>query len=188
MLRFDPAATGIDGGARATYLFDLAPREAQTVTLTIGCDSVDSGPGSWLLRPSPKGGAAGASLRCFPGHRHHHLERDLQRGSAPLGLRSLHADHRKRRRGPTRMRASRGSARRSAATGSSQRCRRCGSTRPSRAACSAISPPLRHRASIPQRTPSRARSCTRSRNGEMAALGEVPFRRYYGSVDARRCS
>ena len=33
-------------------------------------------------------------------------------------------------------------------------------------------------------TPSPARSCTRARRGEMAALGEVPFGRYYGSVDA----
>ena len=35
------------------------------------------------------------------------------------------------------------------------------------------------------RSPTRSpeRSCTRCRHGEMANLGEVPFRRYYGSVD-----
>ncbi len=38
--------------------------------------------------------------------------------------------------------------------------------------------------SIRPATPSRARSCTRPRRGEMAALGEIPFGRYYGSVDA----
>ena len=38
--------------------------------------------------------------------------------------------------------------------------------------------------STPSRTPSRARSCTRRARGEMAALGEIPFGRYYGSVDS----
>ena len=33
-------------------------------------------------------------------------------------------------------------------------------------------------------TPSPARSCTRCARGEMAELGEVPFGRYYGSVDS----
>ena len=36
----------------------------------------------------------------------------------------------------------------------------------------------------PAATSSRARSCTRCAAGEMAALGEVPFGLYYGSVDA----
>ena len=34
------------------------------------------------------------------------------------------------------------------------------------------------------RTPSRARSCTRCATARWRALGEVPFGRYYGSVDA----
>ena len=40
------------------------------------------------------------------------------------------------------------------------------------------------RASTPRRTPSPARSCTRRAAARWRALGEVPFGRYYGSVDA----
>ena len=36
----------------------------------------------------------------------------------------------------------------------------------------------------PQRTPSPARSCTRRATARWRELGEVPFRRYYGSVDS----
>ena len=38
--------------------------------------------------------------------------------------------------------------------------------------------------SMPSATPSRARSCTRPATARWRALGEVPFGRYYGSVDA----
>ena len=81
--------------------------------------------------------------------------------------------------------ASPGSARRSAATASSPRSS-CSGLRPtSRAACSRSSRRRRRRVDRRcQRRAARARSCTRCATGEMAALGEVPFGRYYGSVDA----
>ena len=45
-------------------------------------------------------------------------------------------------------------------------------------------PPPKRRRSIPNKKPSQARSSTRPRKGELAATGEIPFGKYYGSVDA----
>ena len=80
--------------------------------------------------------------------------------------------------------ASRGSAPSSAATGSSPRssCCGCSPRRPRRP--EAYLPRLQADRDEPARTPSRARSSTRSGRGEMAALMEIPFGRYYGSHDA----
>jgi glycogen debranching enzyme len=43
VLRFDPAPQELTA-QRATFIFDLAPRDARTVTLTIGCDSIGADP------------------------------------------------------------------------------------------------------------------------------------------------
>ena len=83
------------------------------------------------------------------------------------------------------MPACRGSARRSAATASSPRSSCCGSTRRSRAACWRFSPRRRRpRTNDAQDAAARQDPARDARSGEMAALGEVPFGRYYGSVDA----
>ena len=112
------------------------------------------------------------------------VERAIQPMAAALGRGSPHAGRRHAARRRIPMPACRGSARRSAATASSPRCRCCGSIRASRAACSRISRRRRPTASTRRRTPSRARSCTRPAAARWRRLGEVPFGRYYGSVDA----
>ena len=56
-------------------------------------------------------------------------------------------------------------------------------SRASRAACSASSPRTRRRKSRRSWIRRPARSCTRRASGEMSALRELPFGRYYGGVD-----
>ena len=87
------------------------------------------------------------------------------------------------RRAVSRTPACPGSARSSAATGSSPRCRCCGSTR-ARARRARL--PGRHagRPSSTRQDAEPGKILHEMRHGEMAALGEIPFGRYYGSVDA----
>ena len=90
----------------------------------------------------------------------------------------------RRRTASIRTPACPGSARRSAATASSPRCRRSGSTRGSRAACSTTWPRRRPIDVDPAQDAEPGKILHETRSSEMARLGEVPFGRYYGSVDA----
>ena len=91
---------------------------------------------------------------------------------------------RTRRRVPSPMRACRGSARCLDATPSSRPSRCCGWTPPSRAACYGTSPPTRRRDFDAAADAEPGKILHEVRYGEMAELGEIPFRRYYGSVDS----
>ncbi len=127
--------------------------------------------------------------RSKPSAREYAIDRDLERAVQPVGAalggRPAHAGRRTRRTGRIRTPACPGSARRSAATASSPRCRR--SWVNPRIARGVLEYPGRDAGRRGRRgaaTPSRARSCTRRATARWRALGEVPFGRYYGSVDA----
>ena len=88
-----PGAAGADGAARDLHFRPRAPRRADGDAHDRLRQHGDRT--RFVARFAvPARGAAGAPLLCFAGHRHRHLERDLQRGGPPLGLRPLHADHR----------------------------------------------------------------------------------------------
>ena len=127
---------------------------------------------------------AGTSARAASARRRSHLERDLQRGGRAQHRRPLHADHRDCRRAL--------SLRRHPLVQHGVRPRR----HHHRARDAVARPDDRpRRAAVPRRHPGDASTIPRAdaepgkilhelRRGEMAALGEVPFGRYYGSVDA----
>ncbi len=80
--------------------------------------------------------------------------------------------------------ACRGTRPPSGATASSPRWSACGSTRRWRAACWASWPRRRPTELDPQRDAEPGKILHEARDGEMARTGEIPFGRYYGSVDA----
>ena len=65
----------------------------------------------------------------------------------------------------------------------SPRCKLSGSIPPLRAACSSISPRTRRRPDAAADAEP-GKILHEARRGEMAELGEVPFRRYYGSINS----
>ena len=82
------------------------------------------------------------------------------------------------------MRAFPGIRRHSVAMASSRRCKCCGSIRRSRAACCGGWHSFRPRPIDPAADAQPGKILHEMRAGEMAMLGEVPFRLYYGTVDA----
>ena len=127
-----------------------------------------------------RGGAARACAACVS------LERAVQRLAATARVADLRDDvtDNAARALPLRRRAL-VQHRRSAATASSPPADAVARARRSRAACSRfLAAHQADRAWTRERTPSPARSCTRCAAARWRALGEVPFGRYYGSVDS----
>ena len=112
------------------------------------------------------------------------LERAVQRNPLPLGRRPRDAGDRDAARRLIRMPVSPGTRPHSAATGSSRRCRCCGAIRVWRAACCAGSRRFQAKTTDPASDAEPGKILHEMRSGEMAALGEVPFGLYYGSVDS----
>ena len=149
-------------------------------------------------RPDPPRGTRSAS---FGGLRHarqgaeqealrrqrrrvHHLERASSTDRGSHGSPTSHAADPRPRKGSTPTPASPGSAPPFGRDGIITALQCSGSSRRWRAGVLSFLAATQATRSIAGRTPSRARSCTRRAHGEMAALGEIPFGRYYGSVDA----
>ena len=181
-LHFDPPPDEITATRRLIASL-LRPSRRRRSSCTIGCGAPEPPQPVGPARRCARSIAIGAPFRATPLHRRT-LQRPLQRGAVPVDVRSLHADdqhaagplslcrhslvldHVRPRRIDHRAadalaRSPHRAGRAAAARGLSGQDRRC--------RC---------------RTRSRERSCTRCANGEMAALREVPFGLYYGSVDA----
>ncbi len=183
-LSFEPAPTRLDGdGAR--YRLSLGPGEAARLVVRIACDAAD-GDDTLGRRFYSSLRIARRAMRVSSGRAasRRKLEFAVQRTGAPVGGRSLHAGHRDRAwllsvcRDPLvqhRVRPRRDHHR---------AVRACGSTRPSpRASCRFLA--ATQATDIdPERDAEPGKILHEMRDGEMARLAEVPFSRYYGSVDA----
>ena len=140
--------------------------------------------GRTALLPAHARRASGAARVERARREHRGLELRVQRDRAPLGVGSLHADHGHAAR-PL-------SVCRHPLVLHPLRTRRhhhrphdpVGRSRPSPRACSSFSPTRRPPPVEPERDAEPGKILHEMRHGEMANLREVPFGRYYGSVDA----
>ena len=179
---FDPAPEQLSGSA-ASYAFELQPNESRSVYVTVKCDP---GVEENVALPFRRGLRAAF-------HEHQTASRGMAtitssnqifnevmcRSMADLAMLTTDTP-----RALTLTPAFPGTRPRSAATGSSPRCRCCGAIPVSPRACCGGSPPIKPPHSIRSPTPSPEKFLHEMRGGEMAALREVPFGLYYGSVDA----
>jgi glycogen debranching enzyme len=191
---------GLDGERRSTVLewsevpvaatpgmarfeYELAPRTPTVLTLAIRCDRERRpAPIKALERAESEAAASldhargGYAMVESSSERFNHW---LRRSAADLRMLVSTTPH-----GEYPYAGCPGSARRSAGTASSRTFRRCGSTHASRAACSNTWRRRRPRSRGPAADAEPGKILHETRSSEMARLGEVPFGRYYGSVDA----
>ena len=112
------------------------------------------------------------------------LQRGVRRGRLARHRRCLHADHANRSRPLSLSPAFPGSAPSSGATASSPPCSCCGWIRIDREGVLRTLAATQATDFDPKSDAQPGKILHEMRHGEMANLGEVPFRRYYGSVDA----
>ncbi len=182
-LRFDPEPQRLTG-REASFVVELAPHQAQSIFIEIVCNSLEDNPHPpaftffLALRDARRALRYSASRAAAVVTSNAVFNEAVRRSVTDLYMLLTETPE-----GPYPTPASPGSAPSSAATLSLPRSKHCGWTRKSRKRAQAsCRQPGDHFDPAADAEPGKI--LHEMRYGEMAELGEVPFRRYYGSIDS----